>query len=184
VTAPEITFGLADGRRAAEDADEMQDLDRESGDQAGDAVLFAGPLRVRRRQPGFVLAQARNGGYLVGYAAGMPLRPATSWWKDVTTALPAGLTTEHAGRTFAVTDLLVRPSWRRQGIAASLHDLLLAGRTEERATLVLPPGATAAQQALRAWGWQKIAHTRGPGPDSPVLDMLIIPLPATGGWRG
>ena len=46
----------------------------------GDAATFASRFRVQRRQPGFVLAEARHGGYLVGYAAGFPLRPSTSWW--------------------------------------------------------------------------------------------------------
>ena len=53
---------------------------------------------VQRRQPGFVLAEARNGGYLVGFAAGMPLRPSTSWWRELTTPLPDEVTAEHPGR--------------------------------------------------------------------------------------
>jgi ribosomal protein S18 acetylase RimI-like enzyme len=123
--------------------------------------------RVRRRQPGFALAEARHGGFLVGYAAGMP----------------PDLTDEHPGRTFALTDLLVRAPWRRQGIGRELHDQLLRGRPEERATLVVAPGAGAAQQALRSWGWRKVARTRGSGTvldvpvlDVPVLDVLVLSL--------
>src|SRR6185437_12124473 len=121
----------------------------------GDAGEFARRFLVQCRQPGFALAEARHGGYLVGYAAGMPLRPSTSWWRDLTTPLPAEVTAEHPGRTFALTDLLVRASWRRQGIARDLHDLILAGRPEERATLTVLPAASAAQTAFRAWGWRK-----------------------------
>jgi GNAT superfamily N-acetyltransferase len=137
--------------------------------------------RVRRRQPGFALAEARHGEYLVGYAAGMPLRPATSWWRGLTAPLPPAMTDEPAGRTFAVTDLLVRAPWRRQGIGRELHDLLLRGRPEERATLVASPGAVAAQHALRSWGWRKVARTRGDAaaaasPAEPVLDVLVISL--------
>jgi GNAT superfamily N-acetyltransferase len=178
VSTPGITFGVLDGGRTAEHADEFQDLHREACDMAEDVAAFAGQFRVRRRQPGFVLARACHGGYLVGYAAGMPLRPSTSWWKGLTTPLPDEVTAEHPGRTFAVTDLLVRAPWRRQGIGASLHELILRARTEERATLVLPPAATPAQQAFRAWGWRKIARTRGPDPDSPVLDVLVTRLAA------
>ena len=133
--------------------------------------------RVWRRQPGFVLAEARHGGYLVGYASGMPLRPSTSWWRGLTTPLPEEVTAEHAGRTFAVTELLVRASWRRQWIGRELHELLLDGRTEERATLTIPPGAAAAQAAFRSWGWRKIARTRGDEPGGAVLDVLVIDLP-------
>jgi len=133
--------------------------------------------QVWRRQPGFALAEARHGEFLVGYASGMPLRPATSWWRGLTTPLPDDVTTEHAGRTFAVTELLVRAAWRRQGIGRELHELLLDGRGEERATLTVPPGAAAAQAAFRAWGWRKIARTRDD--TGPVLDVLVLDLPWT-----
>src|SRR5262245_25812276 len=107
----------------------------------------------------------------------MPLRPSTSWWRGLTTALPADITAEHPGRTFALADLLVRASWRRQGIARSLHDLLLADRPEERATLTVLPAAAPAQHAFRAWGWRKVARTRDPKPGSPVCDVLLTTLP-------
>src|SRR5262249_37632574 len=81
-----------------------------------DAGEFTLRFAVQRRQRGFVLAEARHGGYLVGYASGMPLRPSTSWWRGLTTALPAEITAKHPGRTFALADLLGRASWRRQGI--------------------------------------------------------------------
>jgi GNAT superfamily N-acetyltransferase len=177
VAAPDITFHRLDGRQAAAYGDELQAVHREVYGEAGHEA-FAGRLRVWCRQPGFVLIEARHGDYLVGFAAGMPLRPATSWWKDLTTPLPAEVTTEHPGRTFALMDLLVRASWRRQGIAGSLHDLLLAGRPEERATVAVPPGATVAQKAFRTWGWSRAGRTRGPHDGSSVLDVLIIILPA------
>ncbi len=131
--APEITFQLLDGAQAAAHEAELQALHAEV--YAGppyrrddDAAVFADRFRVQRRQPGFVLAEARHGGYLVGYAAGMPLRPSTSWWRHLTTPLPDEVTAEHPGRTFALTELLVRASWRRQGIGQALHDLILGRR--------------------------------------------------------
>jgi hypothetical protein len=72
---------------------------------------------------------------------------------------------------------VVRASWRRQGIGRDLHDLILAGRPEERATLTVLPAAAAAQHAFRAWGWRKVARTRDPEPGSPVADVLLITLP-------
>jgi GNAT superfamily N-acetyltransferase len=179
VAAPGMTFQRLDGRQAAMHGDELQALHGEVYAEADHGALFAGRFRVWRRQQGFVLAEARHGDYLVGFAAGMPLRPSTSWWKDLTTPLPAEVTTERPGRTFALTELVVRPSWRRQGIAGSLHDLVLDGRLEERATLAVPPEATAAQQAFRKWGWSRVARTRGPHHGSPMLDVLIIALPAS-----
>lgn len=182
MAAPEIAFGIINGPRAAGLADDLHAAHAEvysapPYQRAADAGSFARRLAVQCRQPGFVLAQARHGGYLVGYAAGMPLRPATSWWRYLTAPLPDDQITEHPGRTFALTDLLVRAAWRRQGIGRELHDLVLAGRAEERATVTVPPAATAAQHALRSWGWRKVARTRDPGQDSVLLDVLLITLP-------
>jgi ribosomal protein S18 acetylase RimI-like enzyme len=186
VPAPEITFELLDGWRAAEHEAELQALHAEvyaapPYRRQEDAGEFAGRFRVQRRQPGFVLAEARHGGYLVGYAAGMPLRPSTSWWRDLTTPLPDEVTAEHPGRTFALIDLLVRPAWRRQGIGRALHDLVLTGRREERATLVVLPAAAPAQSAFQRWGWRKVARTRDGGPGSAVSDVLVTTLPASHG---
>jgi hypothetical protein len=184
VPAPEITLALLDGRQAAEHADELEALaaevyaDPPYRQDAGQAAQFADRFRVQRRQPGFALAQARHGEYLVGYALGMPLRPSTSWWRNLTTALPAEVTAEHPGRTFALAELLVRAPWRRQGIGRDLHDLLLAGRPEERATLTVRPAAAPAQGACQSWGWRKVARTQDPGPGAPLLDVLVRVLPA------
>jgi ribosomal protein S18 acetylase RimI-like enzyme len=181
--APDITFQLLDGAQAAEHKAELQALHAEV--YAGppylrddDAALFPGRFRVQRRQPGFALAEARSGGYLIGYAAGMPLRPSTSWWRDLTAPLPDDVTAERPGRTFALTDLLVRASWRRQGIGQTLHDLILSARREERATLTVRPAAAPAQNAFQAWGWRKVARTRDAGPGSPVSDVLVTELRA------
>jgi GNAT superfamily N-acetyltransferase len=179
VSAPGITFELLD--RSAVHAEELQVLHAEvwalaprSGDaRSGAAGEFADRFRVQRRQPGFVLAEARHGGYLVGYAYGMPLRPATSWWRDLTAPVPEEVSAEYPGRTFAVGGLLVRASWRRQGIGRALHDLLLAGRPEERATLTVSPAAVPAQNAFLKWGWRKVARTRLPA----LSDVLVIELP-------
>jgi GNAT superfamily N-acetyltransferase len=191
VTVSGITFLVRDGAAAAgRDRDATAADDAEllalraevcgASADAGASDAAARQLRVRRRQPGFVLAEARHGGYLVAYAAGLPLRPSTSWWKDLTTPLPDDLTTEYPGRTFALAELLVRASWRRQGIGRTLHDLMLDDRPEERATVTVPPGATAAQAAFTRWGWRRIARTNAPSapdaPDSPVLDVLVRDL--------
>src|SRR5690348_2478049 len=104
VAAPGITFQRLDGRQAGGHVDELQDVHREVYGQADQEASFARRLRVWRRRPGFVLAEARHGDYLVGFATAMPLRPSTSWWKDLTAPLPAEVTTEHPGRTFALTE--------------------------------------------------------------------------------
>src|ERR1700678_3133925 len=126
----------------------------------GEEPRVADRFRVQCRQPGFVLALASHGSYPIGYAAGMPLRQSTSWWRQLTAPLPEAVTAEHPGRTFALAGLAVRASWRRQGIGRDLHDLILGSRPEERATAVLSPAAAPAQHAFRNWGWRKVARTR------------------------
>jgi GNAT superfamily N-acetyltransferase len=186
VAQTELGFGRLDGARAAGHGEELQALHaevyadppyRRDADPDGFARRFA----VQRRQPGFVLAEARHGGYLVGYAAGLPLRPSTSWWRGLTTPLPDEVTAEPPGRTFALAELLVRASWRRQGIGRKLHDLVLAGRPEERATLTVLPAAAPAQTAFQSWGWRKVGRTRDPEPGAPVSDVLVLALPAAVG---
>jgi GNAT superfamily N-acetyltransferase len=184
VPAPELIFQLVDGRQAAEHAGEFEALHAEIyrdppyGLSGPDAARFADRFRVQRRQPGFVLAEARSGDYLVGYAYGMPLRPSTSWWRNLTAPLPDDITTEHPGRTFALAELLVRAPWRRQGVGRDLHDLVLRNRPEERVTLVVAPAATAAQNACQQWGWRKVGRTREAWPGLPLADVLIRTLPA------
>jgi GNAT superfamily N-acetyltransferase len=182
---PGITIVVLDGAQAAAHEDDLRSLHAEvyDGEPAAwdGGATPAGPFRAQRRQPGFVLAEARHGGYLVGYAAGVPLRPSTSWWRHLTTPVAGDLTAEHAGRTFALTELLVRAAWRRQGIGRALHDAVLASRREERATLAVP-AAAAAQQALRTWGWHKVGRMRGTRPGAPVSDVFVTPLPVRPRW--
>ena len=185
MTPPGITVQLLDGTQAAAHQDELEAAHAEvyshpPYQRAEDPATFAGRFRVQRRQPGFVVAEARHGGYLVGYAAGLPLRPSTSWWRHLTAPLGDEMTTEHPGRTFALTELLVRASWRQQGVGRALHDRLLADRPEERATLTMLPAASPAQAALRRWGWRRVARTRDPGLGPHVADVLVTSLPVRG----
>lgn len=183
--AADTEFALLDGPHAVPRTAELQALHAEVYGAPpyrlpADPDEFIRRFRVQCRQPGFVLAEARSGGYLVGYAAGMPLRPSTSWWRALTTSLPEEVIAEYPGRTFSVIDLVVRAAWRRQGIGQTLHDLLLRGRREERATLVVWPEATAAQHAFQSWGWRKLARTRDSGAESTLADVLVTDLQAGG----
>jgi ribosomal protein S18 acetylase RimI-like enzyme len=171
--AAEISFERLDGREAAAHAAELQSLHDEV---YTDGDGFPSRFRVHIRQPGFVLVAARSGGYLIGYAAGMPLRTSTSWWRQLTTPLPEQVTAEYPGRTFALVELLVRGSWRRRGIGRSLHDLILTGRPEERATVVVSPTAAAAQAAFQNWGWHKVARASNRA-GLPASDVLVTAIP-------
>jgi len=182
--AEPISYSLLARDQAAEHAEEIAALaaevyaDPPFGWDEARAEKFAGRFAVQFRQPGFALAEARSGDYLVGVAFGLPLRPSTDWWRQLTTTLAADATAEHPGRSFAIAGLLVRAPWRRQFIGSTLHDEILSKRTEERALATVLPAATAAQRACQSWGWRKIARTRDQdgAADAPPLDVLTRDL--------
>jgi hypothetical protein len=183
----EISFSLLDGNQAATSVDEFRGLyeevyaDPPYGWGADRSAFFGRRFAVQCRQPGFVLAQARNGDYLVGYAFGLPLRSSTDWWRGLTGPLSAEVTTEYSGRSFALAELLVRAPWRRQRIGETLHDQVITGRPAERALAAILPSAGPAQGAFKTWGWRKLARKHDPGPGSPVLDVIVRDLPAGSG---
>jgi hypothetical protein len=177
-----ITIRMLDGDEAVAHLEELRalysEVYAEQPYEWGDdhATLFAARFRIQCRQEGFTLVEACDGDELAGLAFGVTLRPSTPWWQNLTTTLPAEITTERPGRTFALVEMLVRSRWRRQHVAQAMHDLLLKDRPEERGTLTVLPAATPAQAAYRRWGWHKVAQKRNPLPGSPVFDVLLKPL--------
>jgi GNAT superfamily N-acetyltransferase len=191
MTTDRITLELLGGERAAAHLEELRALYAEVyaeppyewGDEH--AALFVRRFQAQCRQDGFALVEARDGGDLAGMAYGLTAPPQSpGWWQDLTTALPAEVTTERPGRTFGLVELIVRAPWRRQGIAEAMHGLLLADRREERAVLTALPSAGPAQAAYRKWGWHKVAEKRNPLPGSPLFDLLVKELGAKGGPPG
>jgi ribosomal protein S18 acetylase RimI-like enzyme len=130
-------------------------------------------LAGHMRRDGWDLVTATVGTELVGYIYGFPLPAQTKWWAGIREPFPAGFTDEDGKRTFAISELMVDPDWRRRGIAKSLHDELLAGRVEERATLLADPDNAPAQAAYRSWGWQKFGQLQPSWEHAPIFDILI-----------
>jgi GNAT superfamily N-acetyltransferase len=114
----------------------------------------------------------------VGQAWGWPLAAKTDWWTGLVSEPVPGFTVEDGRRTFALSEIMVREDHAGRGIAHALHDELLRGRSEERATLLVRPANTFAYRAYTRWGWQQVAALRPDWPDSPMFDVLILPLPA------
>jgi ribosomal protein S18 acetylase RimI-like enzyme len=128
--------------------------------------------------PGFRLVLARSAEEVVGFTFGYTLAPDTRWWAGALTQLSEHVTREYPGRTFAIIELAVRKPFRRRGIARELHRRLLEGGTAERVTLLVrpEPEAAAAWTAYATWGYAKVGQVR-PGPDLPVYDAMVRPLP-------
>jgi hypothetical protein len=125
---------------------------------------------------GFDMLVAYLAGEPVGQTWGWPLAPDTGWWDGLLAPLPAELTREDGHRTFALSEIMVRDGLTGRGIAHKLHDNLLAGRPEERATLLVEPDNTTAYRAYLRWGWSKVGQLRPSWPDAPVWDVLLRPL--------
>ncbi|MGW2600015.1 GNAT family N-acetyltransferase [Streptomyces klenkii] len=126
-------------------------------------------------RPAWACVIAYEGDTAVGCAHGAPLTDATSWWSYVVTPLPAGFTQESGTRTFAVTDLMVRPQWRKTGTAARIHQELLAGRPEERATLLVDSTQPKVQSLYETWGYAPVGHT-GPFDHAEALTVMVQTL--------
>ncbi|SCE69561.1 Acetyltransferase (GNAT) family protein [Micromonospora matsumotoense] len=125
--------------------------------------------------PGWELVTATAKGELVGYAYGFPLSAQTRWWSGIQQPVPAGFTQESGTRTFALSELLVRPSWQHRGIGRALHHELLGTRAEERSTLLADPDNFVAQAAYRSWGWRKITKLQPSWNGAPLYDVLTRP---------
>ncbi|MFF3678345.1 GNAT family N-acetyltransferase [Streptomyces sp. NPDC002120] len=127
---------------------------------------------------GFRLVLARDGDELVGFSYGYRLPADTGWWKAVEEPLGEAFVEENGRRTFNVAELAVRGAWRRQGIAAAMHRLLIADQEAERSTLTAHPDpeAAPARTAYAAWGYRKVGRARY-GDGQPAYDVMVLPLP-------
>jgi hypothetical protein len=127
------------------------------------------------RAEGFELVVASIDGEPVGQTWGWPLTPNSRWWTGL--ALEDGdvdaFTKEDGSRTFALSEIMVAAEHAGQHIARGLHDELLSGRPEERATLLVDPPNHRAYDRYRAWGWYKVGSLRPSWPDAPLFDVLI-----------
>lgn len=88
-------------------------------DGPAEVETFAAGWPRRAEQPGFRLVIAYRDDDPIGFTFGHELGAETRWWNGAVTALPAGMTDEHPGRTFAIIEMAVRQPHRRRGVADS-----------------------------------------------------------------
>ncbi|MDF3147277.1 MULTISPECIES: GNAT family N-acetyltransferase [unclassified Streptomyces] len=124
------------------------------------------------------LVVARCGDLPVGYAFGYPLPQDTGWWKAMDEETTSEFVAETGRRTLGIVELAVRADWRRQGVAARMHDRLQEGLGVERVTLAMRPDpeAAPAHATYAAWGYRQVGRWT-PAEDGPVSHIMLLNLP-------
>jgi hypothetical protein len=119
--------------------------------------------------PGFACAVAYDGGAPAGFCYGAPAKPDREWWREHWSP-PGG-----DASTFAVSELMIRKSWRKGGLSSRLHDELLATRPEALAVLLVDLAHPKVQKLYESWGYEKVG-TRQPFADSPIYAVMVKQL--------
>ncbi|MEB8338205.1 GNAT family N-acetyltransferase [Streptomyces endophyticus] len=141
-----------------------------------DAAFRRFPARAGYRGFRAVLARTEDG-EPIGMAYGHPLPPDAVWWDELTEPVSDDMRREDGQRTFGLMELAVRGAWRGQGVARSLHTLLLDGIAAERVLLNVHPASGAARAAYRSWGYRKIGQGRPGGQAAVDLhDVMLLDL--------
>ncbi|OLE23716.1 MAG: GNAT family N-acetyltransferase [Catenulispora sp. 13_1_20CM_3_70_7] len=135
---------------------------------------FAERLDRHGTELGFEAVLGYDGDEAVGYAYGNALTEDDRWWSRMMDPLPDGFT---AISTVALKEIGVRGSWRGIGVAKRIHDEFLAGRTEERVTLLVNPlaGDGKVRALYESWGYEPF-NGQQPSPDAPRLTAMIRPI--------
>lgn len=116
---------------------------------------------------GFTCVIAFDGEEPTGFAYGAPLRPGREWWRSTGFEPNNGYTS-----TYAVSEMMVRPKWRKQGISDRLHKALLKERDEDLAVLLVDVMHPKVQGLYETWGYVKVGEQR-PFADSPVYAVMV-----------
>lgn len=116
---------------------------------------------------GFACVVAYAGGEPIGFTYGAPGEPGREWWREYLAEEPADPS------TFSVSELMLRPTWRKQGLGERLHTALLADRPEALAVLTVDIKRPRLQAMYESWGYRKIGE-RQPFPDSPLYAVMLL----------
>ncbi|MFF4344297.1 GNAT family N-acetyltransferase [Kitasatospora sp. NPDC001540] len=121
--------------------------------------------------PGFTCVVGRDAdtGEAVGFAYGAPATMYREWWREHLEQAPAD------SSTYALSELMVRPAWRKRGVSRLLHDALLADRPEALVVLLVDPGHPRVKDLYESWGYRQVGY-RQPFADSPRYAVMLREL--------
>ncbi|MEV8375203.1 GNAT family N-acetyltransferase [Kribbella sp. NPDC056861] len=123
----------------------------------------------------FELVAGRIAGVVVGYAFGSPRDQHGTIWGDLHSTRPEWDLPAEPVPMYMFREFATHPDHQRQGVGRRVHDVLLQGRPEPVAELLVRKDNVPAQAAYRAWGWVQLGEKR-PFPDSPIFDRLVLQL--------
>ncbi len=118
---------------------------------------------------GFSCVVAYDGQEPIGFIYGAPLSAGREWWREHIVPAPED------SSTFAVSELMVRPAWQKQGHSTRLHDELVADRPEALAVLLVDTEHPKVQALYESWGYAKVGDRR-PFADSPLYAVMVREL--------
>lgn len=108
---------------------------------------------------------------------GWPLDKASRWWNGLyLDDEDPGFTTEDGTRTFALSEIMMVREHTGRGYARALHDELLGGRQERRASLLVNPTNDHAYARYLEWGWSRAGMLRPSWAGAPTFDVLTRTL--------
>ncbi|MEU9412514.1 GNAT family N-acetyltransferase [Streptomyces sp. NPDC048281] len=116
--------------------------------------------------PGFACVIGYEDGEPVGFAYGAPSTPGREWWREHLAEPPAD------DSTFSLSELMVRPMWRKTGTAERLHTALMENRPEALAALLVDPDHPKVRALYETWEYRKVGN-RQPFPDSPDFAVML-----------
>jgi ribosomal protein S18 acetylase RimI-like enzyme len=139
---PDLTFRRygADGARAIRDTIGLTHRDAYADEIASGNPFYSHEAFMQRfdaycARPTSEVVVACIGSEPVGQTWGWPLDT------------PEPGVTDEGKSTFALSEIMLRQAWKRQGVARALHDELLSARPEEQADLYVRPDNAIAYRA-------------------------------------
>jgi GNAT superfamily N-acetyltransferase len=126
-------------------------------------------------RPGWEAVVGYDGGEAAGYAFASTLPEGSAWWTEMLRPLPEEEAKEDGSRTLALFELMVRAPWRGTGLARRIHEELLAGRPEDRVTLLVEATHPKVKALYEQWGYQNVGDQR-PFPDAPLYATMVRQL--------
>ncbi|MER7244449.1 GNAT family N-acetyltransferase [Kribbella sp. NPDC000426] len=123
----------------------------------------------------FELVAARIAGTVVSYAFGSPRDQHGPIWDDVHSTYPEWDLPTESVPMYMFREFATHPEHQRKGVGRRVHDMLLEGRSEAVAELLVRKDNVPAQTAYRSWGWVQLGEKQ-PFPDSPIFDRLVLRL--------